>query len=170
MRPIKLDGFTIPARRIAELEWGKGGTTAYRTNRRGAYYYSCSGHGGYVVDSRCLTAQERRRIDRYTRPLPLRLLVQRRNGAEVVIGVNCVHFQSCGPYRQKSYRYGPSLGPVDWQDLPVYTFEEDCEWAILEKLTDIVRVDDLRMSERKRRGMANRTFKHWVKPIGQRED
>lgn len=164
MKPVPLKAFRIPARHIAELSWGNGGTTGYRCNRRGAYYYSCSGHGGYVVDSRCLTKRERARIDRYIQPWPLRLLIQRRNGrGKVVIGVDCREFISCGTkasFRGKAYRYCPSLGPVEWRDLPVYLFEEDCEWAILERMTGIYRLKDL-MPERKRKQSANATFKRW---------
>lgn len=164
MKPTTLKDFRIPARNIAELRWGRGGTTAYRTNRRGAYYHSCSGHGGYVVDSRCLTEAERVEIDKHIKPEPLRLLVQHRDGTgDVVIGVDCVYFQSIGPYKQKSYRYIPRLGEVEWQDLSVYLFEEDCDWAVLEKLTDI-RADlkwTTPMTESRRQAFINETFSRW---------
>jgi len=167
MRPTRLEGFRIPARHIAKLSWGDV-NTSYRTNRHGAYYYSCSGHGGYVVDSRCLTKRERARIDKYTRPLPIRILVQHRDGqGDVVIGVDCREFISCGTkasFRGKSYRYCPSLGPVEWQELPVYLFEEDCDWAILEKFTNI-RSDGWGKDEAERKRIINRTFKNWIKEL-----
>lgn len=46
------------ARRIAEAEWGSGGTTYYETNRQGTYWFSCSGHGGFVIDKACLSDDE----------------------------------------------------------------------------------------------------------------
>lgn len=159
MKPIKLEGFRIPAQHMAELLWGKGGTHSYKTSRRGAYYYSCSGHGGYVVDSRCLTAQERRKLDRYTVAQNLHLLVQHQAEGDFVIGVNCVNFQSMGPYRTKSYRYIPRLGRVEWVPLPVYVFEEDCDWAILEHLTPI-RCENHTVSK----VCIKQTFKRWCPP------
>lgn len=162
MKAVKLADFRIPARHIAGLEWGTV-NTSYRTNRHGAYYYSCSGHGGYVVDSRCLTPKERRCLDRYTEPQTLRILVQQRNGGGgVVIGVNCAYFQSCGPIRHKRYSYAPMLGPVEFREIPVYVFEEDCDWAILEKLTDIRTLDIL--DEKQHQRSINRTFREWIKP------
>lgn len=163
MKAIPLKEFKVPARNMAELMWGRGGTHSYRTNRHGAYYYSCSGHGGYVIDSRYLTKRERTKIDRYIKPLPLRILVQQRNGTKMVIGTDCTHFQSTGPYRQKSYQYIPRLGEIDWQDLPIYLFEEDCDWAVLEKLTDI-RADlkwTVPMPEKRRQRFINQTFNRW---------
>jgi len=164
MKTTPLKDFKIPARHIAGLMWGEV-NESYRTNRHGAYYYSCAGHGGYVVDNRCLTKRERAKIDRYVKPLPMRILVQHRNGrgGDVVIGTDCRYFISCGTrasFRGKSYRYCPSLGPVEWQDLPVYIFEEDCDWAVLEKLTDI-RADlkwTVPMTERRRQGFINKMF------------
>jgi hypothetical protein len=166
MQAIALKDFRIPARHIAKLSWGEV-NESYRTNRRGAYYYSCSGHGGYVVDSRCLTPKERAKIDKYTQPYPLRILVQHRDGSggDVVIGVDCREFISCGTkasFRGKAYRYYPSLGAIEWQELPVYIFEEDCDWAVLEKFTDI-RSEGWGKDEVERRKAINRTFKNWIK-------
>lgn len=48
------------ARNIAERTWGRDGTTARRTTRPGFYFFSCSGHGGYVVEAQRLTEEERR--------------------------------------------------------------------------------------------------------------
>lgn len=70
--PVKIN-----YRRIAESMWGRDGTTGYRTNRRGAYYYSCAGHGGYIVDADSLTASERSSIEKYIKPSELPLLVDK---------------------------------------------------------------------------------------------
>lgn len=51
------------ARKIAEDLWEKGGTCLYETNRNGAYWFSCSSHGGYIVDENCLSLEERNRIN-----------------------------------------------------------------------------------------------------------
>ncbi len=167
MQAIALKDFKVPARHIAKLSWGDV-NAGYRTNRRGAYYYSCSGHGGYVVDSRCLSKHERASIDKYTTPYPLRVLVQHRNGkgGDVIIATDCREFIRCGnkaSFRGKSHRYSPSLGPIDWQEIPVYCFEEDCDWAILEKFTDI-RSEYLRgKDEVEYKKAINKTFNAWCK-------
>ena len=161
MRAVRLNEFMkkpIPARAIAEALWGSGGTTAYRTNRRGAYYYSCSGHGGYVVDGRVLNARERQNIDNYTRPIPIRLLVQNSNGYSFVLGVCLGQFTG----RPRAHRYHLSFGSVAWRDLPVYVFEEDCDWAILEHYTDIRAEGCL---EPKTKASIGRAFKRWCRPI-----
>jgi hypothetical protein len=134
MRSIPLNKFKIPARRIAELLWGTGGTNAVRTNRFGVYYYSCSGHGGYVVDSRSLSDEEKREINKFTEPENLHLLVQNINGIDCVIGVNMANFSHICKQR---FRFSHRYPEPDWVDLKVYLFEEDCDWSILEKLTDI---------------------------------
>jgi hypothetical protein len=56
------------ARSIAESNWGTGGTHAYKTNRRGAYYFSCSGHGGFVIDDKALTETERAKLAEHATP------------------------------------------------------------------------------------------------------
>jgi hypothetical protein len=56
------------ARLIAEGEWGKGGTHSYPTNRRGAFYFGCSGHGGFVIDAATFTPEERALVQRYATP------------------------------------------------------------------------------------------------------
>ena len=172
MKPIPLKKYRIPAYKIAEMAWGSGGTHAYKCNRRGAYYYSCSGHGGYVVDSRCLTKQERKRIERHIRAIDLRLLVQSRNGDghKFVIGVSMLSVPRSGRWlrHETVFRYIPRLGPVEWVDLPVYLFEEDCDWAVLEKLTDI-RAEHPHLTERKRRHYINQTFNSYYRNKGKRE-
>lgn len=119
------------ARNLAESLWGRGGTSALRTNRKGAYFFRCSAHGGYVVDHRALTREERLSIDRHVAPKNVSLLVQTRNDGEYVLAVDNPHTT------RVRYRYDPSLGPVRWHPYPVYAFEEDCAWVILERLTDI---------------------------------
>jgi len=170
LRPVALRDFRVPTHRLAGMLWGEVNAT-YRCNRRGASYYSCSGHGGYVVDSRALTARERRKIDKYKLPLPLNLLVQHRNGGgDVVVGVDAAMFAN--RYRpRRMFHYSPGLGPVEWQELPVYVFEEDCDWAILEHLTE-VHDNDRRgriISEHRRKSVARDTFRRWARPVGERQ-
>lgn len=55
------------ARSMAQQLWGTV-NTSYRTNRRGAFYFSCSGHGGMILDGRCLDAEEASWISKYISP------------------------------------------------------------------------------------------------------
>ena len=162
MRPVPLQDFRVPTRRLAAMMWGEVNAT-YRCNRRGVSYYSCSGHGGYVVDSRALTAKERRKIDQYKRPLPLNLLIQHWPDGDKVVGVNANWF-TCGRPR-RYFRYFPNAYPVEWQELPVYVFEEDCDWAILEHLTDIYDDGHIIINKRKRKAAARQCFNQWAKRI-----
>jgi len=130
MKPVPLAGFRIghsQARGIAEALWGKGGTNSERCNRPGAFYFSCSGHGGYVVDASILTEQERAKIEEVRSPEPVKILVQ----GNRVIGVS-------NPFTgSRSFRYNSAFGTPEWRAHPVFLFEEDCDWSILEHLTDI---------------------------------
>jgi hypothetical protein len=133
MNSVKLSQYAIPAREIAESMWGTGGTLAYHTNRKGAYYFSCSGHGGYVVKGASLTDSERKDIDRYILPRMLQLAVQRTPDGDMVRGYSLGDFRG----QPRSVKYNPRDGPISWVDMPVYLFEEDCAWVILEKFTGI---------------------------------
>jgi hypothetical protein len=126
-----LENTTINARRIAELLWGRGGTIAYKTNRKGTYYYSCSAHGGYVVDGRVLTETEKAKINRHVKPETLNFLVD--SETNEVYGVSYNTF-TC--YGKRNFKY-PAGKKVEWKTVEVYTFEEDCAWAVLELYTNI---------------------------------
>jgi len=134
MKPILLSKFRIPARRIAECLWGKGGTNSYKTNRKGAYYFSCSGHGGYIVDSRVLTTEEKIEINNFVEPENLDVYTQLIQNENYVVHVNMSEFTCRGKKWNYASVYGP---PVENDSIKVYVFEEDCNWAILEKFTDI---------------------------------
>lgn len=120
------------ARGLAESLWGKGGTTADKCNRLGVFYFSCSGHGGYIVDAEVLTVGERTRVESLLTEDSLDLLVQKRSQGDVVIGVS-------NPYslRQHSHKYNPALGPIRWEKRAIFIAEEDCDWAIIEEHTII---------------------------------
>lgn len=134
---INLEQFKFTAsycRRLAENMWGKGGTHAYRTNKRGFYYYSCSGHGGYVVPKESLSKRTLEILNRagFT-PEPIYLGVQHGSNSTQVLGILWPNYQ-----RLPSIRYYPHLGRFEWMEYEeVYTFEEDCNWAIIEYLEGV---------------------------------
>jgi hypothetical protein len=168
MRPIKLENFRIDARHIAELQWGEGGTNAMRTNRNGAYYYSCSGHGGYVVDARCLTEAEKEALKpylgqcaAYRQPLNVLVATNPDSGNKYVYGVDYQNFYNYSMPRSKTF-YVPLSMPREWVPFDVYMFEEDCAWAILEKFTDIATKWQLeKFTPAERKASAEDTFQRW---------
>lgn len=122
------------ARNLAETMWGVGGTIGHRTTRRGASYYSCAGHGGYIVQDHALTLAEKEAIRPYITSEVVDAFVQNQNGKEVVLKYSFTRF---GKGRRSRARYNPMLGEADWVLKPVWIFEEDCAWTVLEKFTDI---------------------------------
>lgn len=172
MKPILYSKYRINARHIAEMMWGTGGTSSYRTNRRGAYYYSCSSHGGYVVDSRVLSQREIARIDRYIRPDMLRLyLAYEDTGHEkldYVIAVSYDEFYNYKRYTSHTQtpfiRIPKGMRRLGWVDHPVYVFEEDVAWSVLELITDIKTIWRGEISEvlqEEHDIVARETFKRW---------
>jgi len=111
------------ARSIAEQNWQRGGTNALKTNRKGAYYYSCSAHGGYVVDGNALTTEEKTNIEKHIKPEIGCVAVDNTTG-------KIKHFSYWG-----SFRY--NIGSQTLYKTLIYLFEEDCAWSVLEKYTDI---------------------------------
>ena len=163
MKAILLENYRINARAIAEAMWGTGGTNAVKTNRKFTYYYSCSAHGGYVIPTYALTDEEKAKLNEYSTPIKIQLLVQHRTDGTYVIGTSLTAIQRCCG-RNRRFSYNPSLGPAEWQDYDFYAFEEDCDWAILEKLTDIKTLDsESTCSPEKRQDIIDRTFEKWAK-------
>jgi len=140
------------ARSFAETTWGTGGTHSYRTNRHGAYYFSCSGHGGYVVDAAALTAEERAAIDPYVKPMQS-FYAERAGG-------QCYFLMNPHSYRSRSYRvYSDTVTGYTG----IYFFEEDCDWAVLEKFTDIRSAGIIGTPEQRAESIEG-TFNRWCAP------
>jgi CRISPR/Cas system CSM-associated protein Csm3 (group 7 of RAMP superfamily) len=135
------------ARSMAESLWGKGGTHAHRTNRQGAFYFSCSGHGGYIIDWKALTESERIEVNKYLKP------------------EECfVSKDSKGKIRRFHHPYKESkttthFGP--FEKVFVYVAEEDCDWAIIQKFTKIRRIGD---DEEVTSKCAEKTFNSYHNP------
>lgn len=143
MKPIKLEKFRPQARAIAEMKWGRDGTNAFKVNRNGAYYFSCSGHGGYLVNANALTEAETEKIQPFGTREYINILVQDRMDGKWVVGVDNSPM-SRTITRTRRFSYDARLGSVSWERYYIYAFEEDCAWSILEKFTDI-RIKDSKM-------------------------
>lgn len=107
------------ARSMAEARWGRGGTRSTKTNRTGAFYFSCSGHGGFVIDARCLSAEERARIEKYIAP---------EQATEVyrVEDNRVVKFRGPDSFRTLKYYSGSQ----STRQVEIFFAEEDCDWAV----------------------------------------
>lgn len=134
MKAVKISKFRPNLMAIAGMEWG-GDCTSYKTNRKGVGYYSCAGHGGYVVDGNALKNVEKRSIEKCATPTMLNILIQHRNDGDYVVGVSAGNFSYSG--RSKRIKINPYEGKVEWKEHPIYLFEEDEMWGVLEHLTDI---------------------------------
>jgi len=145
-------------RTIAEAYWGTGGTTPYRTNRNGVYYYSCSGHGGFVLDANALTDDERAAIAPFINPYKYTAYVWTVWGQN---GVPSEKYRVMFPERKRRFRV-----PLEHYKYEghFYIFEEDCDWALLYKLTTIRRLGDHPDAEE----AAEKTFYNWHDPANPR--
>lgn len=138
-RPTPFDRYKIPFTNIAEASWGRGGTSSHKTTRPGFRYFSCSGHGGYVVDGRRLTPEEKAELDAHDfEPDILHVLVQSVPAGKMG---STPHFEDYVIGARRSSRrpiwYDVTKGKVEWRGIPVYLFEEDCDWALVEKVTGV---------------------------------
>ena len=119
------------ARGIAESIWGAGGTKAFRTNRAGAFCFACSAHGGFVIDDRALTERERALLTEAG------FTADRCPGVRDATGriITIRHPLSARP--RKAASRAPVRGERADPGIPVWTFEEDDEWACVYALTGI---------------------------------
>jgi hypothetical protein len=108
------------ARGMAEAMWGTGGTNSEPTNTPSAFYFSCSGHGGFIIGEDAITPKQQAALAPYITPELCTLY-----------GDKLMH-----PYRRRKIS-------ATWRefeqarDYKVYVFEEDCDWALVHKFTTI---------------------------------
>ena len=140
------------ARSFAETVWGRGGTIAYKTNRKGVYYFSCSGHGGYVVDADTLEFSEYENILEYMTP---------ENCLVMTLNNKITFWQN--PFSVRTQRYKIYRDSQTFHK-QVFFFEEDCDWAILEKFTNIRRMNQNHISEQEMDKCREDTFNRWATP------
>jgi hypothetical protein len=100
------------ARGIARALWGEV-NASYRTNAVGAFYYSCSGHGGFIISADLVNIQSW--VENYVRKETAIRYIDR-NGKSVLMH----------PYRTRSAR----LAYVKTETVEFYVFEEDCAWSV----------------------------------------
>jgi len=151
------------AREIAEQLWGRGGTNSYSTNRIGAFYFSCAGHGGYIVDGCALSDAELEEIAKYIKPDELDVCIQESGeGEQKTITTLAVLSPFTFRMRSRRIKYEPNKGLARWVKHPIYVFEEDCDWSVLEKFTNIrAKGFGEGMTEEERKDLIERCFKRW---------
>jgi hypothetical protein len=132
------------ARSIAEAVWGRGETHSYRTTRPGAFYFSCSGHGGFVIDVACLTDEELVAISPYVNLEEAELFKWGRKSL------------FSHPYRRRGGRYSIA---ATRHVIKFILLEEDCDWCLAYLFTGIRHRDKPAKGED-----AQRTFDQWITP------
>jgi hypothetical protein len=134
------------ARATAEARWGRGGTTAYKTNRKGAYYFSCAGHGGFVISAKTLSPTEYKAISKYVTPEVMTVYVSNEDNSVLL---------AFHPFRRNSGKlpYAGSMGHrVEKEE--IFLLEEDCDWALAVILAGIKTSDMTKEA-------AEKTFYNW---------
>ena len=108
------------ARSMAEANWGRGGTSSRRTNRTGAFYFSCSSHGGYIIDGRAMSEEARKAISAYREPATTSEVIDPETGV--------IH----AVFNPFSLRRRTVKALRHWQqrDINIWAFEEDCDWCL----------------------------------------
>ena len=163
MKAVTLDRYRFNPKRVAEGIWGDD-CVSIKTTRPRANFYSCAGHGGYVVDSRVLSKKEKKNIAKDMTPLKLSLCVQHRDDGDYVMATDYRHVLTSWEVgtapRAPKCRIDRDLGSAEWIEFPVYVFEEDVDYAILEHHTDI-RLKE-HESDPKREKAIEKIYKNWV--------
>lgn len=118
------------ARQTAEGRWGRGGTTAYKTNRKGAYYFSCAGHGGFVISGSALSEDERNKIREFVSPEIMTVYVDNETDKALLA------FHPFRRNRGKLRGYGPAGYRIVEEE--IFLLEEDCDWALAVKFAGIM--------------------------------
>lgn len=135
------------ARSMAEANWGRGGTSSSKTNTKGAFYFSCAGHGGYIIDGRAMSDEARKAISAYREPTMTSEVYEPESDA------TCAVFNPF-TFRSRSIRAMPS-----WKQrqIEIWAFEEDCDWCLPVIFAGIT-TGGAELEH------ALRTFKNWMKP------
>jgi hypothetical protein len=107
------------ARNMANTLWGKRGTKASRTNRNGVYYFSCSGHGGFIIDGRALSPQERDDIKKYITP----------EKTSVYMDTDGKVRRVRNPFTTRSRTVKTYTGWTK-EEVEIFVAEEDADWCV----------------------------------------
>ena len=126
------------ARNLAEARWGRGGTSSEKTGIPGVFYFSCSGHGGFIIDG---TTHQLTGLQ----PTPITVIIS--NSGKVIKARPPESNRSLSYYSHHSYA-------VD--DYPVYYAEEDCDWC-----HPVLEIEKLWPD---RKAQAQRCFYTWFDP------
>lgn len=126
------------ARNLAAKLWGDV-NSSYRVNRKGVYYFSCAGHGGYVVDPRALSPKEFEALKEVAFPGSANCWIW--TWTEEWSGKTKSRMRDDIPSpfgrRPSSVRVGSNAIK---DEINVLFFEEDCAWASLEYICEDIRI------------------------------
>lgn len=103
------------ARAIATAMWGKINHT-YKTNTKGAYCFSCEGHGGFIVATESIPNNQRDFVNKYSREYEA---IRYTN-----TNTNKSRLMHHARIRGARFAYNKT------ENIKYYIFEEDCEYCI----------------------------------------
>jgi len=158
-KTIKLADFRVNSRQMAEQSWGTGGTSVYKTNRKNINWFSCSGHGGLVIDSKDLTPAEYAILSQYQKPEKMNILTGFKNGEKFVLASS-----SPFSFRSKRVTYPAIYTSVQWEAHDFFMFEEDCSWCIPVLFIDLDTTAGSPNTKEDIKKQAEQTFNDWILP------
>ena len=135
------------ARAIAEAMWGKGGTNSERTNARGAFWFSCSGHGGFIIADEAITDAQRDAM--------------RKDGFEPETATRYIGWRKTvfmHPHRMR----GARIAYHATETVTYWVFEEDCNWC-MPALFCGIGTKSMTEDWKTTREHAERTYANWIK-------
>lgn len=133
------------ARNFANALWGTVNHTR-KTNRKGAFYFDCAGHGGFVIDDATLQPEERAQFKRYLSSWQCTQYIDTAGKVRAFV------------HSEGSRRTRVVTGYVTRRCFDVWVAEEDCDWAAVILFSSIrLKNDPHSLAE------ARRTFDHWLR-------
>lgn len=133
------------ARSIAR-QWGEVNHT-YKTTQQGAYYFSCSGHGGFVIAKDALTQEQLQNLEKIGR-------LDGSTGSAIYKDWHWYRVRKTGARRMQETE--------DNFNVEFYDFEEDCNRAIASFVLGINTVDNQENEKLHAEGtMKRRLWKEW---------
>lgn len=136
MQARKLKDFRIDswiARSIARQR-GEVNTT-YKTNRIWAYYFSCSGHWGFIIDWNALNDSDNQLIEKLDiKHEMLRIVIasDKMTGEDYVI-----HIEYPNGKQKREIYFSSQFENARYIEYKYYVWEEDCDWSLYSYFLDI---------------------------------
>ena len=137
---------SMQARTIANCIWGQVHNTK-RTNRTGAFWFDCAGHGGYIISADILDEKEYKDVSRFLTP---EIIYVSRDNYGVIRRMH---------HDYKKSRTRTPFNPFEKEE--IFIAEEDNDWAVIQTYTRI-RLKCYSDREKQLREYADRTLRGYI--------